>query len=221
MSFADLDSLVRGNVKDDSGRLTETDYANGISAAIKRYSKARPVELCTDLPGSGSTDLALPGDWQPAFSTIISVEYPLGEVPECLLTLGNYRLYRTPAGQVLRLVDLFPALTESVRVVYTLAHDDSTIPDSDLDTVANLASAYCLLRLAAVYGNATDSTIQADSVQRQSKIDEYRRLADKFEGLFSQALGLSATDTTVPAMTVAPPQQQKNRLTHSGWPRWR
>lgn len=212
MSYADLDNLVRGNVKDDAGKLTEADYANGIAAAIKRYSKARPVELCLDLPGTGSADVALPGDWQPSFSTIISVEYPLGGVPESLLTLGDYRLYRSPAGQVLRLVDLAPPLSAAVRVTYTIAHDDSTIPDSDIDTVANLASAYCLLRLAAVYGNATDSTIQADTVSRQSKIDEYRRLADKFEGLFNQALGLSNTDTTVPAMTVAPPQQ-KNRLT--------
>lgn len=213
MSFADLDSLVRAAVKDDSNKLNETDYANGISAAIKRYSKARPVELCDDLPGTGSPDIALPGNWQPSFSTIISIEYPNGEVPESLLSLGEYRLYRSPAGQVIRLVDRVPTLTDTVRVTYTMAHDEGTIPDSDLDTVANLATAYCLLRLASVYGNSTDSTIQADSVQRQSKIDEYRRLADKFEGLFNQALGLSATDTTVPAMTVAPPKQQKNRLT--------
>lgn len=206
MSYADLDALTRANVKDDSGKLTETDYQNGISAAIKRYSKARPQELCEDIAGTGSYDLDLPDGWQLGFSGIISIEYPIGDIPESYLSTSDYRLYRSPAGRVIRLAQTKLALTDTVRVTYSASHDDSTIPDSDLEPVANLAAAYCLLRLAAVYGNASDSTIQADSVNRQSKIDEYRRLAEKFEGLFNKALGLKDNDTVAAAsVTAAPP----------------
>ena len=84
-----------------------------------------------------------------------------------------------------------------------MVNTETTVPDNDLDAVANLAAANCLRRLAAVYGQTSDPTIMADSVNYRSKTDEFRRLADAFEQQYNDHLGIGKDAPVSAACAIA------------------
>lgn len=208
--------LVKGKVKDDPGRLTDADdFTPAIAAALEKYSGHRPKEIVKDLAGDGSHDLALPEEWVEEFSQIRRVEYPIGEVPETLLDADEWTLYRAPAGLKLRLMEEAPAVGESVRATFTVGRLEADIPAGDLDAVACLAASFCLRTLAALFGHSSDSSIQADSVSRGSKIDEFRRLADSLETRYHAHMGIDPKGGSAAASVVAAaPKSGRTRLTH-------
>lgn len=211
-----LYEMTKARVKDDSGKLSDPfDYDDQIAGAIKHYSKHRPRLTAADLVGTGTNDLDLPADWVPGTSSLISVEYPVGIVPAVVLDSDLWQLYRTPTALKLRLLHATPDATETVRCEYQIPYDELSLPLSDLEAIANLAASFCLRQLAAAYGQTGDSTIQADSVNYRSKTDEFRRLADSFEALYKNHLGLRDNDT-VPAasITARPAETKRPRLTH-------
>jgi hypothetical protein len=211
-----LYDLVKEKTKDEAGRLNDpTDYDNAMIEALKRYSKHRPRLVCEDIPGEDGPDIPLPADWTEAFSDIQGIEYPIGRVPEELLDRSDWRFYRTPTDTYIRFLTARPGSDESVRLLYTVLHVEATLPVGDTEAVANLAASLCCRQLAAIYGNTSDPTIQADVVNYRSKCDEYRRLADSLEKLYKEHLGIKDSDTTPAAMATAPPPvSSRNRLTH-------
>lgn len=207
-----LYDLVISLVKDGSNKLVDpADYDNAIVAALARYSKGRPRTLVRDLPGAGGHDLALPVEWSADFSVVASLEYPVGNVPASMLQPAAWCLYVSPVATVIRLSDLSPAATESIRCTFTALHTEDTLPIVDYEAVADLAASICLLQLSAAYGNSTDSTIQADSVDYQSKTDQYRRLAETLRVKALSALGLNGDDVIPAASVVAPPPTRRAR----------
>ena len=219
MSLLDL---AKAMVKDESGKLADPfDYNDSISAALKRYSRSRPQTKVEDLAGNASHDLDLPASWTADFSTIVTLEYPIGSIPATILTGDAWQFYRTPSGTKIRLIYDKPAVSSAVRCEYTLLHDETTLPVSDLEAVAALAASFCLRRLAAIYGQTSDSSIQADVVNYRSKSDEYRRLADSYEEVYNKALGLRKDDGVAPAMaSTGPVATDRTRMTH-GRGSWR
>lgn len=210
--------LIRAKVKDDSGRLTDAaDYLPAIDAALERYSKHRPREAVVDVLGAGVCDLDLPQAWVEEFSRLLQVEYPVGLVPEALLDPGAWRLYRAPVGLQLRLLEVTPAAGEAVRLTITTLRNEQEVPRGDLDAVACLGASICLRTLAALYGQTSDPTIQADVVNYRSKTDEFRRLADALEEAFTTHLGVDPKGGVAAASTVAAaPASGRTRLTHRG-----
>jgi hypothetical protein len=207
-----LYDLVIARVKDDGQKLSDPDdYNNAVTAALARYSKGKPRTLVRDLPGTDSHNLALPVEWCPDFSVATALEYPIGSVPADILPPADWCMYVSPTSSVIRLTNLSPAATESVRCTFTALHTEATLPVVDQEAVADLAASICLLQLAAAYGNSTDSTIQADSVDHQSKTDQYRRLAQELRRKGLAALGLDDEDTTPAASVVAAPPKRRNR----------
>ena len=215
MTTDELQNKIIGKVKDDSGKVTSTDYENAAAEALKRYSKHCPLLVCEDIVGNATNDLPLPTGWSEGISSIVSVEYPIGNVPETLIDTDQWYVYQSPTGKKLRLTELQPKITESVRVLYNGLHAESTVPDADEDAIANLAASFCLRQLAAVYGQTGDSSLSADVVNYRSKADEFKRLADSFEKLYKDHLGLKDTDTS-PAASVSArsPEEDRIRLTH-------
>lgn len=211
-----LIDLVKSKVKDDGERLTDLDdYLPSIAAALERYSKHRPDEDAADLAGSGGHDLALPEAWIEGFSRVVQVEYPVDQVPEEILPAGHWKLYRSPAGLKLRLPYETPSAAESVRVTFTVTREEATVVDGDLDAVACLAAAICLRTLAAAYAQTSDSSIQADVVNYQSKADQYRRLADSLEGKYNDHLGIDPKGGVPAASSIAAATpSERVRLTH-------
>jgi len=215
MTTDELQARILGKVKDDSGKVAPEDYERAAAEAMKRYSKHRPLLICEDLPGDATNDLLLPTGWSEGISSIVSIEYPVGDVPECLLDQDEWTIYQQPAGKRLRLLEVTPTALETVRVLYSALHTEATVPAADEDAVANLAASICLRQLATAYGQTGESLIQADVVNYRSKTDEFRRLADSFEKLYKDHLGLKDNDTTSAAMaTASPVKGSRTRLTH-------
>ncbi|WP_053549839.1 hypothetical protein [Desulfuromonas soudanensis] len=208
--------LIKAKVKDDSARLTDAaDYTPALSGALERYSKHRPKDIVKDLAGDGTHDLALPAEWVEGFSQVRRVEYPIGEIPETLLDAGEWALYLSPLGLSLRLIEVAPVVTESVRVTLTVPRLEADIPPGDVDAVACLAASICLRTLAALYGQTSDPTIQADVVNYRSKMDEFRRMADSLEARFNAHLGIDKDGSAPAAGVVASaPRGGRPRLTH-------
>ena len=217
--MATLIDLIRGKVKDDSGKLSDPDdLTSSATEALNRYSKARPLEVVVDIPGSGSHDCNLPDDWIEGFSSIIQVEYPVDSIPARVIDRRHYLMYSSPNGKKLRIMIANPTADEMVRQTYTILHSEDSVPPVDLEAVANLAASICLRQLAAAFGQTSDSTIQADTVNYRSKADEFRRLADSLEGLYRSHLGIKDNDTVAAAsVTATPPESSRPWLGR----RWR
>lgn len=212
-----LYDLVIGKVKDVSAKLNNpADFNSAIGEALNRYSKHRPQILVTDVTGTATNDLTLPTLWQPGFSGVQAVEYPVNQVPEKIIDQRDYKLYQSPTGPKLRMLTAKPTLLESVRITFTTLHiNETTILASDLEAVANLAASVCCRQLAALFGNTADPTIQADSVNYRTKSGEYTALANKLEAQYKEALGIKDNDTTSAVSAVAlQADNTHTRLTH-------
>lgn len=216
--MAPLIDMIRGKVKDDSGKLNDPDgLAAAALEALNRYSKARPREVVVDTPGSGTYDVDLPIDWVEGFSAITQVEFPAGRVPANVIDRRDWSIYKSPEGPKLRILIATLDTDELVRQTYTIPHTEESCPATDLEAVANLAAGICLRQLAAAFGQTSDSSIQADTVNYRSKADEFRRLADSFESLYKSHLGIRDNDTVAAGMVTAPPPESTGlRLTHRG-----
>jgi hypothetical protein len=203
-------------VKDTSSRLTAPDdFAAAVSAALARYSRHNPKKAVDDLTGDGSHDLDLPDDWETDFSTIISVEYPVDEVPAELVDDRDWSLYLSPDGLVLRLSQNEPAADESVRLTYTVSRLEADVPSGDQDAVACLAASFCCELLASIFGYSGDSTIAADSVDHKSRGAVFAARAKRMAALYYQHMGVDPDASAPGAMTMAPaPDAENIRLTH-------
>ncbi|MDA8137921.1 MAG: hypothetical protein M0036_04635 [Desulfobacteraceae bacterium] len=208
-----LIELMQAKVKDESGRLTfADDFAPAVEAALLKYSQHKPRELVKDVPGAGTRDVVLPGEWVAEFSQVRRVEYPAGGVPETLLE--GWRVYQAPAGPVLRLATEEPTAAELVRVTITVPRLEEEIVVGDVDAVACLAASICCDTLANLFASTNDPTIMADVVNYRSKSGDYARRAKDLRNLFGARLGLDGDGGPPAAITTAPPPTKADGLTH-------
>jgi hypothetical protein len=210
----DFVTEVMGKVKDSAHQLDDpADFESGIGEALKRYSNDRARILVADIPGAGTHDYPLPAGWNDGFSTVDSVEYPAGQVPECILDPRDYRLYQDPEGLKLRILSTTPGEGTTIRLSFTALHSMVTVPEVDQDAVVNLAASFCLRRLAALFLQTGEPMINADVVNYRSKGDEATRRANDLEKQYKNYLGLKDGDTTPAAMvTAAAPQSMRNTV---------
>jgi hypothetical protein len=208
--------LVKSKVKDQDQKLDDgEDFIPAVEAALQRYSRHNPRTVVEDLDGADSHDLDPPAGWVEDFSALVSVEWPVGEIPMVWLDPAGYRLYQSPDGWKLRLFDETPATGDSVRVTYTAPRLESQIPQNDFDAVACLAAADCCERLANLYTQSSDPTIGADVVNYRSKGSEYASRAKRLRELYAAHIGVDEKGGPAASMSVAaPPRSGRTRLTH-------
>lgn len=213
---------VTAKVKDDSGKLKPGDIERNIYNAIALFSKHKPNTKVVDVTGDGTQDYATPTGWVDGFSVIKSIEYPVGNVPADLLDEEEYTIYQTTSAKKVRLLTVAPPATETFRVTFTIPRTELTIPDNDVDALANLAASLCLEELANAYTQTSDSTIGADSVNWRSKGYEFSQRAKRLYQLYKEHMGIREGDLTPPASAVIDLELNypggADRLTH---PRWR
>lgn len=223
-TLADIRTKTISIVRDDSGKLVNpADYDRIISAAISSYSRHRPYSKVVDIAGAGANDYTLPTGWIDEFSSIVSIEYPLNDVPATLLDKDEYEIYQTATAKKLRLKYAKPTASESFRVTFTILRTSTTIPDSDVDVLCNLASAFCLEELANIFAQTSDSTLSADSVNYRSKSQEFSSRAKRLMQLYKEHLGIKEDDATPAASMVTDMDigypGGRDRLTHPRWSR--
>ena len=192
--LADYEQLVADLVRDDAAKLSLAEKDRAIVAAVYRYSEDRPQEKAQDLTPASANYLPLPAAWELDFSNLRSLEYPINNVPPTFLDQARYKFYRAPAGLQIQLNDAVAVAANNVRATFTIKHvvdaGADTIPIQHRQAVAAWAGAICCDQLAAFYSSGTDSTIQADSVQQQSKAQEYTKRARDLRKFYLDELGI-------------------------------
>lgn len=191
--LADYQTLMADLARDDAGKLTTVQIDRAIALAVERYGKDRPRTKVEDITAAGGNSLALPTGWEPGFSSLTSLESPVGKVPPSYLEQDSWGMYNAPAGMQVMVRDSLAA-GALVRATYTIGHVVTTvadtIPATDREPVASYAAAVLLDQLASLYSGDSDSTIQADSVNHQSKAGEFASRARALRKRYYDDLGI-------------------------------
>lgn len=219
-------SKVVGIVRDDSGKLViYDDYDLKIAAALEKYSKHRPDKSVVDVIGNSGHDYDLPTGWGEGFSTIQSIEYPVGDVPATLLDEDEWQIYQNTTKKQLRLLNNTPTATETFRVTFTILRTVNTILAHEEGAFNLLAASLCLEDLANAFIQSGDSIINADSVNYRSKAAEAASRAKRCLTLYKEQLGIKEDDITLAASSVMNMEMNypggSDRLTHPKWARRR
>lgn len=220
MPLADYQTLVTNLVRDDTGKIAIADRDEAIARAVARYSKDRPRIKIEDVAAPGGNKLNLPAGWQAGFSELRAIEYPIGDTPPTLLDQDTYAIYSTPTGDEIKIVNAINA-SQLVRMSYTIRHlvdaGNDTIRADDREPVCAWGAALLLEQLAALFTGASDSTIQADSVDRRSKGGEYASRAKSLRARYFAELGLDEKRNIAAGAVVdldATDSQGRDRLLH-------
>jgi len=202
-SIADFIAELPNVLSDDAGRLS-TGPDGDVRAALvqrailQRYTLDAPLEIVSDVPGNGTNYLDVPTDpaqkaiFEPDFSIIKQIEFPIGQQPPQLVLDSDLRVYRTPAGYQILINFDTPNPDESVRVTWTARHlaDGSTVPDKDFYAVVDFAASLGAEKIASFYVGTGDSTLQADVVNYRSKSQEMLNVAKALRKRYFNHMGI-------------------------------
>ena len=101
-------------------------------------------------------------------------------------------------------------------VVTEVAADDN-VPLLYLDAVMDHAAGLLLTELAAHYAGDSDSTINADSVDRQTKEQRYARMARVYSGRYYDRVGVSKSHNAHASATANLTSKRPRNLTFTDW----
>ena len=189
MALDNYRTLVDALVRDDAGAIAAAERDQAIGLAVARYSTDRPLPAIASVVAAGGVLLDLPSGWQAGFSRLAGVEIPSGDDPE-RATPVDAILDQGLAGWRIRL-DRALAAGQAAHVRFTIQHvldaaipGADSIPVKDRQAVACWAAALLLEQLASLYSGHLKPTIDADSVDWQSKGRDYaaraKRLCEKY-----------------------------------------
>lgn len=200
-TFQDFKTYMDSYIREEE-KLSESDREDFITEAVEEFSRFTPDIDVADLTGDGSAvEFDLPSGFDVNFSTIISIEFPVGEQDPVYLKPSEYMVYRTLTENQIRLKEITLGSAETARMTFTRVHvvdeDSSTISDSSWKAVATLATSKAARALATQYANSRDS-IRNNLVNNERRADSYSALADKLEKSYYRALGIDP-DSLPPA----------------------
>lgn len=217
MALADYQSLTDNLVRDDGGEITADDRNQAIDLAAIRYSTDRPRATIESMVSAGGVFLDLPDGWDADFSRLTAVEIPTGDGATPIGAMLDQGLN----GWRIRL-DRTLIAGETVHVRFTIAHvldaENDTIPLKDREAVSGWAAALLLEQLASLYSGHRQPTINADSVDWQSKGRDFASRAKRLRESYLDHLGVDPK-RNVPAGVVVDfdqfDSQGRDRLIHT------
>lgn len=221
MALFDFQTIVSDLLRDDAGRISDTQLETALVTAVARYSKDRPRKKVEDITvAEGGNLVDLPNAWEADFSRIDTLENPVGNIPPSTVNQQAYSIYATPSGLKIMMSCALP-MAAIVRATFTVAHQVNesidTIPLGDREAVCCLVAASLCDQLAGFYSGDTDSTIQADSVNHQSKAAEFAARAKALRKRYLDELGIDAKKNNAAGVVVdldLTNSQGGPRLTH-------
>jgi len=130
--------------------------------------------------------------FDPLFSEIVQIEYPVAQQPPQYLDPTDLRLYQTPTGYQILLTQDSLVPNGTLRLTWTARHcaDGSTVPDKDFYALVDFAGSLAAETLAAIYTQTVDPTFAADVVNYRSKGQEYQSLAKMLRKRYFNHLGV-------------------------------
>lgn len=193
MARADYLELMAQRVQDTDSRLSVDDHDRALRAAVIKYSKDSPLSIVTDIAANGSNLLTLPDGFDPLFSRVSGLEYPVGNYPPTLLDSGSYQLLQIPGGYALAVHTCIP-IGQMVWMTWTQMHTvdalHDTIHAAYRDAVADWAASLLCHDLATLYSGDSDPTISADSVDHNGKAREFAARSRTLAQRYWDALGI-------------------------------
>lgn len=218
--LSDFQTFVADLVRDDASDISDVQRDKAITAAVLRYSKDAPVIKMVEVIATGGNFLNLPAEWIDDFSQLQSVEYPVGNVPPNKLSNDEYDVQLTPTGKKIAHKYSFSTGAKvwlEITVRHTLSDVADTIPIDDREAVCCLAGANLCDQLATKYSGDTNSSINADSVNHQSKAAEYAARARALRKRYTDELGIDTKRNKSACAVVAmknTDSRGRDRLTH-------
>lgn len=196
-----------GNVlQDNSGFVVTTtgqEMEQAIRNALEQFGRDVPRSLVADIAGDGTAfDLELPATYVDGYSSVSLVEYPAGERYPVLLNSDAWTLYRTASTLRLRLLESTPTSGSTVRVTFSGMHTvkdldsatETTVPAHMTEAFALLSTAQCMYILAARFLHEQEDTYNLDSVDRGSRSDQARRLANDLTKRYEAMIGTAVSE---------------------------
>jgi len=218
--LTDFQSLVDALVRDESGTIAASARDQAIALAATRYSADRPATSVVDVVAADGFFLDLPAGWVAGFSRVLELECPPDRVPPVLIRPDRWSMYQGIAATRIMLADGIAGGT-TVRIRFTIPHQVTdlvdTIPEQDREAVANWAAALLLDELANAFSGHSQPTIQADSVNHQSKGRDYGRRAETSRQLYLDHLGIDPKRNVAAGAVVTIPSRNSlggPRLVH-------
>lgn len=209
-------NFVKVQLKPDTRRLDDVEIEVLVDAAVNEYSLDNPKIKLADIAATDwSTDtysLPLPTDWNPDFSSIISLERLPVEQEAEFLDPNRYSIYRTGTGDAstdyrLRLVDT-PDDTDTdeiYRMSYIVEHTvdttTSTIPGHHQNAVGYLAAAKAADSLAGAYNSLSHTAEGLALTDFSVKAAQYSEMANEFREEYKDSVG--KVDISGPAAAFA------------------
>lgn len=171
------------------------DMTEAVNAALRRLGKDHPRPLYGKITGDGTSvyDLSAANmtGWDEDESVVQEISYPYTVADENILATTEWYLVDDPDnGLSLVLASASPAATETIRVKFTGAWTEATVPSGWISAVAKLAAANYLVILAARYAQKGESTMTADTFNGQAASDAFIRLANKLESEYRDTVGI-------------------------------
>jgi hypothetical protein len=207
-------------------------------AILQRYTLDKPLDVVSDIAGNGTNYLSLPTApaggpavvFEPEWSILKSLEFPIGQQPPQMILDSDFRVYRTPAGYQILINFDTPQTTEFLRATWTARHlpDGSTVPDADFYAVVDFAGSLAAEKLATFYVGTGDASIQADVVNYRSKSQEMLNVAKALRKRYFNHMGIDETavgggDEQKPAIAIGNQYLEQNsgvdRLVHGKYTR--
>jgi hypothetical protein len=112
-----------------------------------------------------------------------------------------------------------PLMVNGAQVAYAVTEDAvaDNVPLLYMDAVLDYASSLLLTELAAYYAGDSDSTMNADSVDRQSKEQRYSRLAKVYNGRYFERVGVTPVHNKHASATANLTSKRPRNLTFTDW----
>lgn len=204
-AISDFVAAIPNVLSDADGRTTALLSGFVQRAIMQRYSQDAPLEVVSDVQGNGTNYLPLPvaptgfipGSselpvFEPNFSVLRRIEYPIGQQPPQLVLDSDERVYRTPSGYNILINFDTPGPDESIRVTWTARHliDGSTVPDKDFFAVVDYAASLAAEWLATFYIGTGDPTLGVDVVNYRSKSQEMLTAAKALRKRYYNHMGI-------------------------------
>lgn len=190
-----------GNTVADGTVVWEEDsdeIDTAIIQALKSYSKDNPDQKTVNIIGNGSSDYSLPASWVDDFSDVISIEYPINDIPANLLDDRSFQIYQTTTENKIRLLDDKPSVTESFNLKFTIPRLIGTIPPTHTESFSWLATAFCFIKLSNLYSHATDSSLSISELNATEKSNQYSKRAEDLIKLYKDFMGITLDGGQIP-----------------------
>ena len=208
--FADFVDRIKRHVQDSDAEdvLSEADLEDCLTRAVRIYEQHRPRLLAFTQSGNGSTyEWAMPSGWVDHFSTVRTVEMPTGEQLPVLHDQNEWKIVTSGTTTIttyFRFLHLIPNTGDTLRVEYTTIHilssATNTIPETDQEALAKLASAEALEIWATLAARQEAPTIEADAVDYTVQGRQIGDRAKLLRGQYMAHVGRGGDGTPAAAM---------------------